>query len=532
MKPRWRWLPLLALAFLAEANANTTVTLCSSDTEKGPAGTTNLAKALGLGGDIYLVCPAGSILTVSQYYRLQTDTQTIGQTGPSGLPSVALDGGALKDPFLVAQHGKLTLAAVTLQNFHIVERKWSLVTGGVGLVPVSSFGDLELDNVLVSNSGDAVAALGNLRVINSTLSANTGTAVLAYGTATIQHSTFSNNYQALQMKAGEISGSGFFNNTELAVELPLSGAAVSIRGTRFLSNKGRGAISGFLSGGATLVMRESVFASNQSREDGGALNLAAVALTDPSAGGHLQIVTSEFTNNTAGNGGAIRLGLRNSDTVEIVDSNFLSNSASNHGGGLSIAGSATVLVHHALFKKNSASAGSAASSDASTATLSVANALVVENIPTSGSALWGGHLVLANVTIANNQAHPIVIAAGSGPESFANLVISGNSGACMGVTAAMFQGPNLQFPAGTCPGARFAVDPALDSLYIPVLGSSALILGDVGVCRNDQVEGVDIAFQSRKNAHCALGAYERVPPRFVPRSVPWDTVNSQTFEHP
>jgi hypothetical protein len=468
-------------------------------------------------------------LSVSNRYRLAADTQIIGQTDSSGLPTVALDGSALKDPFLVSEHGKLTLSGVTLQNFHTVEREWSVATGGVGLVPISSYGDLELDNVLLKDSGDAVAALGELRVINSTLSGNTGTSVLAYGSATIQDSTFSNDYQALQMKAGEIRGSLFFSNTELAVELPLWGAAVSIRSTRFLNNKGRGAIAGIFGGGASLVMRETVFAGNQSREDGAAVNLAAVADSDTSAGGQLQIVTSEFSSNTGNNGGAVRLALRKADAVEIVDSNFLSNSASGHGGGLSIAGSATVLVHHALFKKNSAGAGSAASSDATTATLDMANALVVENTPASGSALWGGHLVLANVTIANNHAHAIVIAPGSGAASFSNLLISANAGACSGVTAAMFHGPNLQFPAGSCPGARLVGDPALDSLYIPVQGSSALTLGDVGVCRDGPVNGIDIAFQGRKNAHCALGAYERVPPRFIPSSLTWDDVNSQTF---
>ena len=83
------------------------------------------------------------------------------------------------------------------------------------------------------------------------------------------------------------------------------------------------------------------------------------------------------------------------------------------------------------------------------------------------------------------------------------------------------KGANLVFPDDHgCPGATVIEDPVLDSFYIPSPGSPALAQGDPKVCAAAPVSAQDIVFQKRTDVACALGAFERVPPRFLVKPTP------------
>src|SRR5262249_26848628 len=148
----------------------------------------------------------------------------------------------------------------------------------------------------------------------------------------------------------------------------------------------------------------------------------------------------------------------------------------------------------------------------------VANSLFAENAVTDGGgAIEVGPIELFNVTVARNSGIGLVADVhGSPPDRpvVANAIFSENSaGNCRGVGATAFRGRNLQFGPRDCPEVPDE-DPFLDPLYVPIIGSPALFLGDVAVCRAAPVSRKDIVFQSRAtDDRCALGAFERPPVR-------------------
>jgi hypothetical protein len=183
----------------------------------------------------------------------------------------------------------------------------------------------------------------------------------------------------------------------------------------------------------------------------------------------------------------------------------------------------SVLITHSLFRANQGQKGGALFADFREhgSRWIMANSLVVENIAgTNSGAIEVGPLELSNATVAKNTGIGFVADVHGSPPDLpvvVNTIVSQNSeGNCRGIAASGFRGGNMQFGHRDCSDVPFE-NPFLDSLYVPVLGSRALFLGDVAFCRVFPVSSKDLMFQSRATGNrCALGAFERPPIRRVP----------------
>ncbi len=129
----------------------------------------------------------------------------------------------------------------------------------------------------------------------------------------------------------------------------------------------------------------------------------------------------------------------------------------------------------------------------------LSNSLLIRNAANTGSAFQGNGALFVNSTVSENNGMAISVfdptseRAGKGPAfpnawwalRFVNTVISKNTGGNCAPVSADFPyqdgGHNLQFPPGGACGATIpALDPILDTFYVPVLGliyGSNLLLG-------------------------------------------------------
>jgi hypothetical protein len=544
----WIALAVALFAHADHAHANQTVTACGTDTQTGSG--TNLATALAAGGDIFIQCPTASVIRITRRYTLTAETQLIGLNSTTLADNIVLDGAGLAGPFLFESSGKLTVQALSFRNFTAGGFFYSHVPSiaaaekvptidGTSLYSYASIvdakGDVELDQVQITASDSPVRAAGAMAVNHSWFGSNKGTVIMFLGTGSVNTSDFENNGTAVDFHRGAILGCTFDGHTLPAVTITLPVGAVSIRNSNFSSGAGNPAISvttqSSNSGAATVTLRGDTFTGNNGGGDAGAIAIRELSSPLAAAAPYFaklpatvfEIAYDDFDSNLGGTGGALDLELRPIDSLSIVGGTFTHNTASATGGGIFVR-DGQMSITHSLFKGNSAPAGAAIAA-ASGAELTIANSLIVENkvagaatgaTPNQQAAVTASQLILANVTIANNQG--IGLGADAPARTrLTNLILSQNQPSnCSGFPAASFTGPNLQFGATACAGSTVSGDPLLDGFYVPAPGSAALELGSVNTCSGTPVDGTDLVFQARNKTACALGAFERPPPQFRP----------------
>jgi hypothetical protein len=535
---------VFAVALLAGATvarANQTVTACTSDTQTGAG--TNLASALAAGGDIYIQCPPASVIRITQRYALKAATQLIGLNSTTLAENTVFDGAGLSGPFLSISAGKLTVQALSFKNFAV-----GTLIAGISHVPsiaaaekiptidgsspfsfagiIDALGDVELDQVQITASDAAVRAAGAMTVNRSWFGGIKGTVLMFLGLGLINGSNFENNGSAINFHQGIILGSTFSGHSFSAITVTLPLKNLTIRNSDFSNSTAYPAISitaqSSNTAAATVILRRDNFAGNDGGPDAGAIAIRELSYSIAAASGYFaklpatqfEIAYDDFDSNRGATGGAVDLELRPIDSLSIVGGTFTHNTAVTSGGAVNIR-SGQVSITHSLMKGNTAPLGAAIAASPQSQ-LTVANTLIVENVAPGGAALTASQLGLDNVTIANNQA--IGVLAGTSPKAqFSNLILAQNTPSnCSGFAAAAFSGPNDQFGSTTCGGSNLSLDPQLDSFYVPAPGNPALTLGDATACSNSPVNGTDLVFQARSKAHCALGAFERPPPKFKP----------------
>jgi len=225
-----------------------------------------------------------------------------------------------------------------------------------------------------------------------------------------------------------------------------------------------------------------------------------------------------FTGNRGQVAGAIGGSLSNTLGIRIVGGIFISNIANSRGGAIAWTNAPAVGIFNSVFIANSAPDGAALFGDYKPggARWVVANSLFTRNsAEPNGGIIAVGPIELFNVTVARNSGIGFTgDVHGSPPQLplIANSILSENLGGnCRGIARDRFTGGNLQFGAHDCEGVPMA-DPGLDAYLIPQLGSPALTLGDLAVCRSQPVSGKDIVFHSRGlQGNCAVGAFEYTP---------------------
>jgi hypothetical protein len=337
------------------------------------------------------------------------------------------------------------------------------------------------------------------------------------------------------LRSGDLHDCLFSENKTGALWVRYPQDKVSIVKCKFLQNIGQGAIlmsqRSYREGTATVSIKRSSFENNANTTGGGAITIFDSTVSAPTPAmrnallkfppARFLFAYNKFTGNHGANGGAINADLHNTDGLTITGGIFIHNEADSAGGAVAWAGR-SILITNSLFRANQSRKGGALFADYRDAASRwvMANSLIVENaVEPAGGAVEVGPIELFNVTIAKNTGVGFVADVHGSPPNLpvvANTIISENSeGNCRGVAATSFKGGNLQFGQNDCSGVSFE-DPLLDSLYVPALSSSALVLGDVSFCRAAPVSSKDIVFQSRASAdHCALGAFERPPIRRV-----------------
>jgi hypothetical protein len=404
-----------------------------------------------------------------------------------------------------------------------------------GILPSIIFaqGSLSLTGVTIQGSEFPVMVEGNATITDSKFIGNSGS-VTVEGNATITDSEFlRDSAHALSLSEGTVEGSTFSANSGGAISVDFPTGRVSIVASTFDGNTSRGAIAlsqrSGTSGAGEVSIRRSVFRNNVRLTGGGAIRIYDATLDAPTEKvkqalqrfppAHFEFSYNQFIKNSAERGGAIQADLANTKGLIIEGGIFLNNVASESGGALAWSGR-SVTVTHSLFKANRAG-GSGGAIHASGPELGanwgVTNSLFVENTaaPSSG-ALDMSYASIVNSTIANNVGFGIVFT-GTQTSFIANTILSKNSaGNCKAVIGSASKGSNLQFGSSDCPNAT-TEDPFLDSLFVPSLGSPALEMGDLSICK---ILGTDIIFQSRgNNGKCAVGAFERPPIRAVQAAI-------------
>ena len=180
------------------------------------------------------------------------------------------------------------------------------------------------------------------------------------GTLTLSNLTIQNGQNIDNLNGGVIYNEG----------------VVNIDHSVFTANRGaKGGV--ILNLGGTVFISNSTFASNMAQNTGGFMN-AGVIFNNTT--GTVNIETSTFTGNSALNGGAIQ----NAGVLEIVNSTFSENMATNKGGGIINDGTLTSI--NCTFSENSATVSGAGIYNNNVGTLNLTNTLI-------GNSTSGGDCV-------------------------------------------------------------------------------------------------------------------------------------------
>ena len=542
MRPSLVLLLLLSLSPCL-ASAVTSVNVCHSDTAVGGPGTTNLASALAVGGDISIDCPAGSVLRVSGSHSVSRHVNIEGRgvtllIDTAALPAFAIGAGA-----------RLRMSELTLNS------TGSVPTGrtpGLTTFLVGRRGTLELEAVTARGLARPAFVMEEGRAVLFRTRFEHGSDPIRVDGGRVEilpKSAFEYWDTALHVLSGSVSISG---TTFRRSRLLMDRCTFSIVDSEFLDSDVR---SKALSGGAIDTdcsgrIDRSLFVNNHA-VDGGAINLRngladvrlfRVRFFHNSASGNggaihrhkfllvrgsrappLSLGYCVFRANHAENGGAVYLP---SGVVEARAVHFANNVARHTGGG--IYARAFRMSRGTLVRNSAAVQGGGMYSlvewhpAPGLVTNVVANSLVVKNSAPQGAGIYGSAMRVVNATIADNIGSGISGGAARVQPAITltNTVVTGNSGGnCAppsgsnGVIAA--NGPNLQFPSSDCPGITVA-DPTLDPLYSPVVGSPALAAADLNICKSDPVSARDVYGEPRPQGKgCTIGAVENAVDRLV-----------------
>jgi predicted outer membrane repeat protein len=419
----------LAVALLGPASvarADGRVTLCGTDVAAGPAGQLNLAQAIARGGRITFDCGAGAVIRVTQSHTVAVPVEI------DGGGQVILDAQDATSMFVaIGSASPVVFRNITLRdgpnNFGAAGAAASF--GGIFTGPVT----LELRNVTVEATRSPITAdtvnvyagrfAGNegpvLRARNIRLSGETvfedndgppfaplvdAAGSFGTGSATVEDSVFHSNGPIVWNGSLTVRRSSFLSNGRGAT----NGGAVSVTGqasiekTEFTNNTASNGGAIWLSG-SLLELRRSQFRGNRAQRRGGAIALSITAAS------RVSVAYTTFTANTAENGGAISLADMPTfgGRIEGHVVTFVRNVATNSGGAI-YAGEGAVHLSRVLFLENGAgTAGAVYGGIMSGLPLRMGNALVVRTA--AGDALRGSNIELVNSTIADNAAIGITL---------------------------------------------------------------------------------------------------------------------------
>lgn len=385
--------------------------------------------------------------------------------------------------------------------------------------PIRALGDLTVRNSHFTGNtgtvlliGDSVHEGGAALIENSEFIANTGSAVNGGRTTTVRESRFVGNDSGVSMKGGSVKGSLFQANKSAGIvtggqsDMELSGNTFDKNGTGLLMFTARAGTA------ARVRIARNLFNNHTM----GAIFITEFGTADPPGGSLIafDVLHNRFLRNNAEvSGGAVAVGLRGMGphvSMQARGNVFHDNAAKDSGGAIYWTGG-PLAISHSLFRGNRATTGGAVfARPAGSAPLSIANALIVES---GGAAIDVPSATILNTTIARNKGHGVLFTASGAAAIIANTIFDGNAaGNCAGIAAQFLQRGNIQFGFADCPGVP-VINPNLDSLYVPALGSVAAEAGDGAVCDAAPVDGVDFLFQKRGLRRCSSGAYERPPVR-------------------
>jgi predicted outer membrane repeat protein len=522
--------------------AATRVNVCHHDLVVSP-GLMNLSHALSIGGDITIDCPEGSVLRVTGSYSISRNISIDGHGVTLLIETTALPA------FSVGAGARLRLRDLTLRS------TGSVPTGrspGLSTFLVGRRATLELERVtarglarpaFVMEEGKGVIVGGSFAHGRDPIRVEGGHIDISGGTTFDQWAT------ALQVFRGTVAVAGaMFRRSRLVMDR----CKFSIADSEFLDSDVR---SDGLSGGAIDTdcsgrIDRSLFVNNHA-VDGGAINLRSltnvalfrVRFFHNSATGNggtihrrkylslrsqpappISLAYCVFRANSAENGGAVYLP---NGVVEARVVHFAQNIARHTGGGFY---GRSLRMTRGTFVGNSAGVrGGGIYSlveqhpSPDLVTNVVVNSLLVKNSAPDGAGIYGSAMRVINVTIADNTGPGI--SAGSARVrpaaiNLTNTLLTANSGGnCAPASGADgvidADGPNLEFPSSSCPGATVA-DPTLDPLYSPVVGSPALAAADLHICISDPVLSRDVYGEPRPQGKgCTIGAVENAVDRLV-----------------
>lgn len=509
----------ITVAWISPVRADTFVNRCGTDVEGGGQ---NLASALASGGRIRFACPGGAATII-----MTRDHELPPGTDLDGEGKIVLDAQNRRLRMFHVAAGGVSVRNLTIQN---VRHKEGLARTWPSILDVDA-GELRLDNVVIANSASPIKTL-RATVTFSSFSDNTGSALSVTGTGLVRDSVFRSNDGGLSLSGGRVERAQFINNRSSGLSIRHPDFAVEVVGNWFYANAGRGAVvlsqrSNSSGGTQTIRFRRNVFENNVSATDAGAVSIIDTVAEAPSVAqpalsqfppSKFEFSYDRFIRNRGQIAGAIGGSLSNTLGIRIQGGIFDSNMANSHGGAVGWTHAPAVGIFNSVFVENSAPDGAALFGDYKPpgARWVVSNSVFTRNsADPNGGIIAVGPIELLNVTVARNTGIGFTGDVHGSPPDWpliANSIISENLGGnCRGVAPNRFRGRNLQFGAGDCEGVEVA-DPGLDDYLIPQLGSPALSIGDLEICRGETVGGRDIVFHLRGlRGSCAIGAFEYTP---------------------
>jgi predicted outer membrane repeat protein len=543
-----RWLALAVSLLLASppAFAAGVVTRCSVDVDPAASPTDpDLSRALIGGGNVSFACPPGTVIRMTQGHSLTLATAI------DGGGHVVLDAHGVTAMFAATGDWTLFLSRITLRHgassfgFH----GNGLAFGGLLFGPIR----LVMTDVNVEDTRSPIA-VASADIRGGRFSGNTGTVVRARNilitaktefssnptavpfappsvggelemgeTATVEDATFNGNLGATWRGPIVIKRSSFVNNGADQVQggaLWIDGEA-RIEKTEFINNRASDGGAIFLRRGS-LDVRRGRFRGNRAQLSGGAIYIGAQSTTQ---GAELRLSYSHLDGNMAANGGAIRLVQGSYTPNRLLGKlvKFGGNAASQSGGAIS-SGDARIELSRTVFVENSAgSTGGAISFNGLRFdSTRLGNVLMVRNKAAIAGGYYGSRLEAVNSTIADNVGGAFRMTLPTFPLMshhqselrLLNTIVSNNDTNCpppQDQVALSGNGMNIQFPGSHCGATASSVNPYLDAMYVPTVGSPARHAGDTAVCVNhDLVQGKDVYGESRETGkRCTVGAVER-----------------------
>ena len=505
------FVPVLAISYILQMEVRAqdaltpVVTNCRSDVEIGNE--TNLSQAIEVAARkdriVTFNCPAGTKILINHTHNIAG-----GMTIDGGNQVTLTQGPAINPTWFRVASGD---APLVVKN---IKLEGEFVAGAADRdAAIFSDAPVILDNVVVENQAGAVKARKSATVHNSKFIGNRAT-LEVQGQADISQSQFINNLLATLVTGSATIKDTLYQDNKEAVQLR-NGSLIFTNSTVQHNKRGLTIIA---DGDTSTFVRltHNVFTGN-----GPSAGISPVTIDIfPSPNAATRTVKAEISynkflgNNSGGHGGAIQVSAAANLPVSTVIKGgiFVNNVTSGNGGAISIKGE-ELLITNSLFRGNSSSKAGGAIFARTKTPLIIANSLIAENISAS-AAVDAGTASIFNTTIARNKAIGLVLSEAGPQGKIANTIFSENQGGnCRGVSSDSFGRGNIQFGASDCAGV--AVDnPFLDSIYSPSIGSRATSAGDVAVCRNAPVNGIDFVYQQRVvGQQCSSGAYERPPVR-------------------